>query len=196
MIFRKKELGFRERHQRWVRICTLILMATIIATSFWGCTMFLPLRLSQLREFEKEVREDYPDASVSYGYNYGAGVNITVTGPDFDDESAFTILGCLLPVVSDEDFIEDLFELFERESHGDPNWKNGMRPEIWLYLSVDGKDRYQFTARANKEVYNSGRSPDSYTWDGYKTWYGTEIKKDGYRDITSEEVKEAIKKFS
>lgn len=184
------------RNRKVRRILCLVLAILLVAATLSGCILYNELRIPQLREFKQNVYKDYPDTSVSCKYDYGAGVNITVTGPDFDDESAFTILGCLLPVVSDEDFIEDLFELFERESHGDPNWKNGMRPEIWLYLSVDGKDRYQFTARANKEVYNSGRSPDSYTWDGYKTWYGTEIKKDGYRDITSEEVKEAIKKFS
>lgn len=138
----------------------------------------------------------YPRTSVSCRYNYEASVHITVTGSVFDDESAFTILGRLRAVVSDEAFIQDLFELFEKESHGDPNWKNGRRPEIWLYLSVDGKDRYQFTAGANKEVYNSGRPPDSYTWDGYATWYGTEIVDGSLREITSDEINEEIKKYS
>ncbi|MCI9226166.1 MAG: hypothetical protein HFE91_12000 [Acutalibacter sp.] len=178
------------------RYLCIILLTLLLAVNLCGCIWYQPLRLQQLRKFEKSIREDYPNTSVSCKYEYEAGVNITVTGPDFDDESAFSILSRLRATVSDEAFIKDLFELFEKESHDDPNWKNGMRPEIWLYLSVDGKDRYQFTAGANKEIYNSGRSPDSYTWDGYKTWYGTEIKEGEYRDITSEEVEEAINKFS
>lgn len=138
----------------------------------------------------------YPQTSVSCRYEYGAGVHITVTGRAFDDECAFTILGRLREVVSDEAFIQDLFELFEKESHGDPNWKNGERPGIWLYFEVKGKDQYQFMAMANKEIYNSGRSPDSYTWDGYTTWYGTEIVNGSIREISSEEIQEEIKKYS
>lgn len=178
------------------RIIAMNLLAVILAASLCGCTLFRPLGLPQLREFKKDVRKLYPHTSVSCQYNYEAGVHITVTGPNFDEESAFTILGHLRAVVSDEAFIQDLFELFEKESHGDQNWKNGERPEIWLYLCVDGKDRYQFTAGAYKEVYNSGRSPDSYTWDGYTTWHGTEIVNGSIREISSEEIQEEIKKYS
>lgn len=176
-------------------LCILIL-ALLLAVNLCGCLWYHPLRLQQLREFEKNIRKEYPHTRVSSGYDYGAGVNITVTGPNFDDESAFTILSRLRAVASDEAFIQDLFELFEKESHGDPNWKNGERPEIWLHLATDGKDRYQFNARANKEVYNSGRSPDSYTWDGYTTWHGTEIVNGSIREISSEEIQEGIKKYS
>lgn len=178
------------------RIFCIGLTIFFLAVNLGGCTWYRPLRLPQLRDFEKRVQEEYPRTSVSCGYAYGAGVSITVKGPDFDEECAYTILGYFQPVASDEEFIQDLFELFEKESHSEPNWKNGRRPEIWLFLTADGKDRYQFTAMANKEVYNSGRSPDSYTWDGYTTWYGTEIVNDSVREITSDEIKEEIKKYT
>lgn len=190
---------FTKEHKRYkkkvYRCFCILLLALSLAVSLCGCIWYQPLWLPQLQEFGKSVRNEYPHTSVSCRYDYGAGVNITVTGPDFDDESAFTILGRLRAAVSDEDFIQDLFELFEKESHGDPNWKNGRRPEIWLHLASDDKDRYQFTARANKEAYNSGRSPDSYTWDGYTTWYGVEFVNGMLREIGSEEIEEAIKGY-
>ena len=125
MIYRNRSLCSGKKRSSLDRIICIILLAIILATSLCGCTLFRPLRLPQLREFEKDVRKMYPRTSVSCRYNYEASVHITVTGSVFDDESAFTILGRLRAVVSDEAFIQDLFELFEKESHGDPNWKNG-----------------------------------------------------------------------
>lgn len=178
------------------RLSAIALTALFLAANLSGCIWEKNLRLSQLEEFKRNVYQKYPDASVSCKYDYGAGVHITVQKQSFDEESAYTLLGWLKPIVSDEEFIEDLFELYEKESHGEPNWKNGMRPVIWFDLSANGKYRYRFTASANKEVYNSGRSPDSYTWDGYKTWYGSDNENGGHRSISAEEVEEGIKKYS
>lgn len=179
-----------------ITVALVIALACLLTASLSGCAAFRPLRLPQLREFEQNVRKAYPHTSVSCQYQYNAGVMITVSRSEFDDECAYTILGYLQPIVRDEDFIQDLFELFEKESHGDPNWKLGMRPHIQLRLSVKEISRYMFTARATEELYNSGRDPDSYTWDGYTTWYGTEIMDERRREIAPEEIQEGVKQYS
>lgn len=177
------------------RAACVVLLMCFLAASLSGCTLYHPLRLPQLREFEQNVRREYPLSAVSCKYEYGTGVSITVSGMSFEEECAYTILGYLQPIVCDEDFIQDLFELFEKESHGDHNWKLGMRPDIRLHLAAGTNDRYQFTARATKELYNSGRDPDSYTWDGYATWYGTEFVGSLPREITPKEIGEAVKRY-
>lgn len=160
-----------------------------------GCTLYRPLELSQLKDFKESVLRAYPLSQISCKYEYGAGVSITVNKFTFDEETTYSILSCLQPIVCDESFIQDLFDLFEKESHDDPNWKNGRRPEIRLYMNVWGNSRYQFVTRATKEGYNSGYNPDSYTWDGYTTWYGTEFVNHVPREITPEEIEEAIEKY-
>lgn len=178
------------------RISFLVIMVLVLAVNLSGCTLYRPLQLSQLREFEQSIHREYPFSIISCKYEYGAGVSITVSRLVFSEECAYTILGYLQPVVCNEDFIQDLFELFEKESNGDPNWKNGQRPEIRLYLDVGGNSRYQFSTRATKEGYNSGYDPDSYTWDGYTTWYGTEFVDREPREISPEEIEEAVVKYS
>lgn len=193
----KRTFHCKKRNRCAFRSFCIFLAACFLAVNLSGCTCYHPLRLSQLREFEQNVRKSYPLSLVSCKYDYGAGVFIQVTRSSFDEECAYTILGYLKPIVCDEEFIRELFELFEKESHGEPNWKNGMRPDIYLNLTAETTNRYQFSTRANKEGYNSGRAPDSYTWDGYTTWYGTEIiGKASYREISPEEIEEAIKQYS
>ncbi len=174
----------------------IALGALVLVAILAGCTLYRPLRLSQLQEFAQSVYGKYPHHTVSCKYEYGAGVSIEVDGSDMDEECAYTILGCLQPLVCDEDFIQDLFALFEKESNGDPNWKNGRRPEIRLYLNADENSRYQFSTRATKEGYNSGYDPDSYTWDGYTTWYGSEFADQKPREISPEEIEEAVERYS
>lgn len=178
------------------RIAGMILAAFLLAAAFSGCTWSRTLRLPQLREFQQSVSSTYPDAKVSCKYSYGAGVMITVRRSSFDPECVYTILGDLKPIVCDENFIEDLFTLFEKEAHGDHNWELGERPVIYLYFEVGGNARYQFSTRATLEGYNSAYDPDSYTWDGYTTWYGTEIVNDEYLEISPEEIEEAVKRYS
>ena len=59
-----------------------------------------------------------------------------------------------------------------------------------------GGSVYQFSARATKEGYNSGYDPDSYTWDGYATWYGTKFVDHVPYEITPEEIEKAIAAYS
>lgn len=113
-----------------------------------------------------------------------------------DEEFAYTVLGILQPIVRDEAFIQDLFALFEEEASGDHNWELGRRPEIRLYLDARGYSQYQFVTRATKEGYNSGYDPDSYTWDGYATWYGTKFVDHVPHEITPEEIEKAIAAYS
>lgn len=173
----------------------LCLALLFLAATLSGCIWYGPLRMYQLQVFERQVYGRYPLSYVSCKYDYGAGVSITVNRLGFDEETAYTILGYLQPIVSNEEFIQELFDLFEEAGHGDPNWDNGMRPDIRLYLDVWGNSRYQFVTRATKEGYNSGYDPNSYTWDGYTTWYGTEFVDHVPREITSGEIEEALEKY-
>ena len=194
MLLYGKENAGRKGPSR--SVCLRMGLALLLLVNLWGCIWYRPLRIPQLREFERAVHQKYPRTGVWCEYEYGAGVSITVERRDIDEECAYTVLGYLYPIVTEEAFIQELFTLFERESHGDPNWKNGARPDIWLFLEVDGKYRYQFCAGANQETYNSGRSPDSYTWDGYATWYGIENGEGWSREISAQEVREGIERYS
>lgn len=188
--------GVYQSMKTFTRILCIVLMAALLTASLSGCIAYRPLRLPQLREFERNVHRKYPFAFVSCKYAYGAGVSITVSRFTFDEECAYTILGYLRPIVCDEEFIQDLFELYEKESHGNPNWKNGDYPEIYLHLTAVWYDRYQFSTRATLEGYNSAYDPDSYTWDGYTTWYGTEIVNGLPQQIPQERHKEALERYS
>lgn len=174
-------------------LCLLLSFLLIINLS--GCTRYSPLQMSQLQEFKKKVLKEYPLSFVSIKYEYYDGVTITVSRFGIDEECAYTVLSYLQPIVHNEKFIRELFALFEEESHGEPNWDNGMRPDIHLYLDVWWNSRYQFVTRATKEGYNSGYDPDSYTWDGYTTWYGTEYVDHVSQEITPEEIEEAIEGY-
>ena len=193
----------RRSHGR-LRIACLTLAVLFLAATLSGCIAYRPLRLSQMREFEQKVRAKYPLSRIKCQYDYGAGVDISITRFSFNEECVYTILGYLKPIVSDEEFIEELFELYETESHGDPNWKRGYRPRIWLNLYTQwGNSSYQFNATAYKENYNSAHDPDSYTWDGYTTWWGTEHVKNGpgyeddvHREIVPPEIERAVEKYS
>lgn len=176
-------------------VCT-VLAVLVLAAGLSGCILWRPLQLSQLQEFTESVREKYPDCAVVCKYEYRAGVTIEVSAPSVDEERVYTVLGCLQPIVRDEAFIQDLFALFEEKSNGDPNWRNGYRPEISLRFSVKGKTYWDFSTRANKEGYNSGYDPDSYTWDGYSTWYGTETSGETSRELAPEEIEEAVERYS
>ncbi len=173
------------------RISCIVLMAFFLAANLSGCRVYLPLRLSQLREFERDVHKKYPFAAVSCKYEDTGPVTITVTRSSFDEECAYTILGCLQPVVCDEDFIRDLFDSYERRLKNTPyweTWKSGWRPAIYLFLDANRHTRYYFVAGAAKH-------DDS--WDGYTTWYGTEnVSDDEIREITPEEIEEAVKRYS
>ena len=153
-------------------------------------------RPPQLQEFQESVRKEYPRADVSCRYEYGAGVSIRASNTVVDEEFAYTVLGILQPIVRDEAFIQDLFALFEEEASGDHNWELGRRPDIQLRIEVGGSSVYQFSARATKEGYNSGYDPDSYTWDGYTTWYGTKFVDHVPYEITPEEIEKAIAAYS
>ena len=179
------------RRKKGILLLLIFLFSLIIP----GCTLYRPLTLSQLQGFKNSVLRAYPLSQISCKYEYGAGVVITVSRSGFSEKSAYIILSYLQPITRDEDFIQALFELFEKQSHEDPNWENGQRPEIRLYLDVWGSSRYQFVTRATKEGYNSGYDPDSYTWDGYTTWYGTEYVDHVPREITPEEIEEAIERY-
>lgn len=194
-IYAKGSGGHSKKGKNHRFVCATI-MCLLCVFIFSSCTLYRPLNLPQLQSFSQSVHKKYPLAQVSCKYEYGAGVSITVSKLKFDEETAYSILSYLQPIVCDEDFIQALFELFEEQSHGDPNWKNGRRPEIRLYLDVWGNSRYQFVTRATKEGYNSGYDPDSYTWDGYTTWYGTEYVDHVPREITPEEIEEAIERYS
>lgn len=61
---------------------------------------------------------------------------------------------------------------------------------------MESSSVYQFSARATKEGYNSGYDPDSYTWDGYTTWYGTKYVDHVPYEITPEEIEKAIAAYS
>lgn len=186
----------KRKKGKLLRAVCIAVLACFLMSGLFGCAYFRSLRLPQLQEFEQQIRKEYPHTSVSCQYEYGAGVMITVKGSDFDDERAYAILGLLQPIVCDEDFILELFTFFEKESNGDPNWKLGRRPDIQLRLDVDGISRYQFWTSATKENYNSGKDPDSYTWDGYTTWFGTEFVAGSPREISSDEVEQFLKRYS
>ncbi len=192
---RSKRFCSGRKRRNVVRMFCVFLAVCLLITSLSGCLFYRPLRFSQLQEFEQNVHKDYPGLLIRCRYVNIAGVYIDVFGPDFDEECAYRILGYLQPVVSDEEFIQDLFDLFEKE-RDEHNWKLGWRPVIYLCLSVGKKNRYQFSTRATKEGYNSGRDPDSYTWDGYTTWYGTEFLNQVPKEISPEEIEEAVKRYS
>ena len=181
----------RVRRMAWAAV-----MALLCALACSGCIAFRPLQLPQLQEFQESVRKEYPRADVSCHYEYGAGVSIRASNTVVDEEFAYTVLGILQPIVRDEAFIQDLFALFEEEASGDHNWELGRRPDIQLRIEVGGSSVYQFSARATKEGYNSGYDPDSYTWDGYATWYGTKFVDHVPHEITPEEIEKAIAAYS
>lgn len=178
----------KKRYANASRILCMLLVCLLLAASLGGCTYYRNLDLPQLREFKRSVRKAYPNTRVSCKFDYWAGVNITVTASKFDSECIYTILGYLQPIVSDEEFIQDLFEVYEKESPNEHNWKLGYRPDIYLCFNVDGRIPYQFFASAYKENYNSGLSPDDYTWDGYTTWCGN--------GFSPERIQEMVKKYS
>lgn len=167
-----------------------VLSAFLLLATLSGCLQYQSLDLPQMREFKESVRKEYPHAQVYCSYEDHAVVDITVIHPQMDEESAYTVLGILQPIVRDEDFIQDLFELFEKDADGAYSWETYGYPDIGLYIGP-----YQFRARATKEGYNSGYDPDSYTWDGYTTWYGTEFVNDEPREITPKEIEETIAKY-
>ncbi len=37
---------------------------------------------------------------------------------------------------------------------------------------------------------------ESYAWDGYTTWYGTEFTDQKPREISPEEIEEAVERYS
>lgn len=196
-----KEKRCREKRNRSLpRIFCLVFLVSFLAANLSGCTCYRPLRLPQLREFEQNVLRKYPLSMVSCKYAYEDNVTITVSGASFDEECAYTILGYLKPIVCDEDFIQDLFDFYERQFKDRPNWgtwKSGWRPDINVYLNAMGRySKYRFSTSANKEAYNSGYDPDSYTWDGYTTWYGTEYVDSVPREISPEEIEEALERYS
>ena len=105
-----------------------ILLSFIIALVFSGCTTYRNLNLSKIQEFKQDVLQTYPLSQVTCKYDYESGVTITINRLNYSEECAYTILNYLRPIVRDEVFIQELFELFEKESNGDPNWKNGVEP--------------------------------------------------------------------
>lgn len=179
-----------------LRIAWLLGMTLLLAVSLSGCIWYRPLTLSGMKEFETKVRSKYPLSVVTCQFTYETGVTITVYRFGFDEETAYGILSQLQPIVRDEKFIQELFELFEEERPNEHNWELGYRPGIRLHLTALWNDRYQFSARSTKEGYNSGWDPDSYTWDGYTTWYGTEFVDHVPREITPEEIQQKIDRYS
>lgn len=176
---------------KYIKYVLVSLAAFLLLATLSGCISYLPLELPQMREFKESVLKKYPRAKVYCNYQYhGRGVDISAINVLVDEEFAYTVLGILQPIVCDEGFIQDLFELYEEEDGGEYNWERGERPDIGLYIGP-----YQFSARATKEGYNSGYDPDSYTWDGYTTWYGTEFVDHEPREITPEEIEETIAKY-
>ena len=167
-----------------------ILSAFLLLATLSGCRDFRPLQLPQMQEFKERVLKEYPLARVSCQYEHGRDVSISVSNALMVEEFAYTVLSILQPIVCDEGFIQDLFELYEEEADDGHNWKLGERPEINLGIGF-----YRFITRATKETYNSGYDPDSYTWDGYTTWYGTEFVDHVPREITPEEIEAAIEKY-
>ena len=128
----------RGRRMAWAAV-----LASLCALVCSGCTVYRPLDLSQLREFEQSVRKKYPFSYVSCQYEYQGDVYITVNRLEYDEETAYSILGALQPIVRDEGFIQDLFALFEEEASGDHNWELGQRPDIQLRIEVGGSSVYQ-----------------------------------------------------
>ena len=186
-----------------MRVVCVILALLILATSLSGCIAYRPLRLSQLREFERKVHSKYPLASVSCKYAYGADVAIDVSRVTVDEESAYTILGYLRPIVSGEDFLNDFLEFFEEEKQKHPKWPMERPPDIYLDLYGGKVCHYQFTTRAYTQNYDDVQGSYFYTWDGYTTWYGgrTLFHGPGYEDdehqeIHADEIEEALKKYS
>ena len=186
-----------------LRVVCVILALLILAASLSGCIANRPLRLSQLREFERKVHSRYPLASVSCKYAYGASVQIDVSRVSVDEESAYTILGYLRPIVSGEDFLDDFLEFFEEEKQKHPKWQMERPPDIYLNLDGGTICHYQFTARAYTQNYDDVQGTYIYTWDGYATWYGgrTLFHESGYEDdehqeIHADEIEEALKKYS
>lgn len=185
------------------RIVCILLMVCVLTASLSSCIAYRALRLPQLREFERKVHSKYPLASVSCKYAYGADVSINVSRVSVDEESAYTILGYLQPIVCSEDFLNDFLEFFEEEKQKHPKWQMERPPDIYLDLDGGTICHYQFTTRAYTQNYDDVQGTYIYTWDGYATWYGgrTLFHESGYEDdehqeIHADEIEEALKKYS
>ena len=192
----------QSRYRRGVlfRLTCLALAVVLLAVSLGGCMTYTPLRLAQLKEFERKVRSKYPFSTVECKYARGEWVDINVSSFSFDEESAYTILGYLTEIVRDEEFIEDFLAFHEKEAQKKPKetwlW---YPPELNLNLLIWGQKSYTFTAYPYEENYNSARPRDSYTWEGYANWYGTIFSKDGPLydvELSPEEVEEMLAKYA
>ncbi|MCH5353926.1 MAG: hypothetical protein J1E06_10755 [Acutalibacter sp.] len=192
----------RIRRSMLFQIACLGLAAVLLAASLGGCMTYTPLRLAQLKEFERKVRSKYPLSIVECKYARGVWVDINVTKSGFDEESAYIILGYLTEIVRDEEFIEDFLAFHEEQGKKHPK-EAGLwyPPHLYLNLMEWGETSYsyRFTAYPYEENYNSARPKDSYTWEGYAKWYGTIISKDGPLydvELSPEKVEEAIKRYA
>ena len=192
----KKTTILKARPNTKINIQAILFITIVIFVILCpGCSTYRDLHLSHMEKFQELVQAKYPSAKVFCKYEYASHVYLTVERESFDEEAAYTILGILQSIVREDSFVEDLFDFYGTQLEEEPNWKNGWRPTIRLYLDAEGYSRYQFSARATKEVYNSGYDPDSYTWDGYSTWYGMEYVDHVPRDISPEEIEEAIERY-
>lgn len=191
----------RVRRGMLFRLVCLGLTAVFLAVNLGGCMTYTPLRLAQLKEFERQVRGEYPFSKVECKYAQGEWVDINVTRSDFDEESAYTVLGYLTDIVRDEEFIEDFLAFHEKEAQKRPK-------ETWLWYPPDihlnliergGTIRYKFTACPYEENYNSAYPRESYTWEGYARWYGTRHSTEGPGydfSISPEQVEETLAKYA
>lgn len=172
---RQRERQHRNRSglQRSKLVCLLLAVCFLIS-SLSGCIAFRPLRLPQLKEFERQVHKKYPLSIVECRYSYGAWVEINVKRLNFDDECAYTILGELSDVVAGEEFIQEPYALYEQEWQNHPKWILEDPPQISLNFISFGQDRYRFHTYADKV--DSEQAPNGFIWAGYTVWWSNDLQ--------------------
>lgn len=174
----------------------LLCLAALCTLLLSGCQQRVPLRLPGLDALKTQLLESLPDVDkVEFLYYSGSlNVHIQFTGEDITDETA-----CSAVLIVRETFIQkDFQERLQEELHFTPSFGPEVYVDIydpnWSYYFLNNNDgeaqhkKYSFWGRYNLEIYNSGRDPSDYTYDGYSRWVGNQFFTGWQRAISMEEI--------
>ncbi|MEY8310391.1 hypothetical protein AALA61_00100 [Oscillospiraceae bacterium 42-9] len=173
-------------------LCLAVALCTLLLS---GCQQRVPLRLPGLGALKTQLLESLPDIDRVELFYYSGSLNVHIqfTGEDITDETA-----CSAVLIVRETFIQkDFQERLQEELHFTPSFGPEVYVDLydpnWSYrLTYNSEDiqhrKYSFWGRYNLEIYNSGRDPSDYTYDGYSRWVGNQFFTGWQRAISMEEI--------
>ena len=170
-----------------VALCTLLLS---------GCQQRVPLRLPGLGALKTQLLETLPDIDRVELFYYSGSRNVVIqlTGEYITDETACSAVLIVRETFIQKDFQEKLQEELHFTSSFGPEVYVDLYDPNWSYYFRNNNDgeaqhwKYSFWGRYNLEIYNSGRDPSDYTYDGYSRWVGNQFFTGWQRAISMEEI--------